>query len=64
MAELTITLDRDEGGLVIRVGLSPDDDDLPHEHEGRHRRLVAALLPALSSADIGRERPAREAAVG
>jgi hypothetical protein len=64
MAELTIAVHRTDGKLVIRVGLLPDDDDLPHEHEARHRRLVAALFPSLRGAEVGRERPAREAAVG
>jgi len=64
MAELTITVSRAEGGLVIRVGLAPREDDLPAEHEQRHRRLVGALFPSLPAARLGRERPAREAAVG
>lgn len=63
MALLTITVlrDRDTGRMTIRVGLSPNEDELPHEHDARHGRLVAALFP---TAEVTRERPAREAVVG
>jgi hypothetical protein len=61
MAELTITVRRTDDGLVVRVGLESDEDALPHEHEALHRRLVAELFPG---AEVVRERPAAEAAVG
>ena len=73
MAELTITLARVAAGegLVIRVGLRPDEDALPREHEQRHRELVERLLPSLVSGgdghpgmEVRRERPAREPVVG
>jgi hypothetical protein len=63
MARLTITLGRNaDGTTLVRVGLCPDPDDMPHEHEARHRRLVAELLPGADG--WYRERPEHEAAVG
>jgi hypothetical protein len=64
MAELTISVGRDpdSGRTFIRVALRSDADSSAHEHEDHHRRLVARLFP--SDAEVRRERPAREAAVG
>ena len=73
MAELTITLTRDGpgGGYDIRVGYRADADAIPHEHEVRHRQLVAQLFPALeitgdrdAPVRVERERPAQEPVVG
>jgi hypothetical protein len=66
MAEVTIRLhhDPDTGRTVVRVGLAPDDDLLPAEHEQAHRRLVERLIPGVGRAAVERERPAREPTVG
>jgi len=42
---MTIRVERQCGETIIRVGLVPDPDDLPHEHETRHKALVGKLLP-------------------
>lgn len=46
MAELTIRLERDPdtGRQLLTVGLAPGPEELPHEHEPRHRNLVARVL--------------------
>ncbi|MBY0228495.1 MAG: hypothetical protein K2W96_04365 [Gemmataceae bacterium] len=59
---MTIRLERDRGETVIRVGLVADPDDLPHEHEARHKALVGKLLPP--GGKVVREKPAIEPAVG
>ena len=66
MAEITIRLrrDPDTGRTVVRVGLAPDDDLLPADHEQTHRRIVERLVPGFSRATVERERPAREPVVG
>ena len=73
MAEMTITVrpSMETGRLEIRADFQSDEDTLPQEHEERHRRLVARLFPSLGSsgrtgalAEIQRERPAHEPAVG
>jgi hypothetical protein len=66
MPEVSIHLRRDPvaGLTVIRVGLDPDDDLLPAEHEQAHRRVVERLVPGLGRVTVERERPAREPVVG
>jgi hypothetical protein len=66
MAEVIIRLGRhpDTGATVVRVGLAPDDDMLPGEHEAAHRRVVERLFPGLGRVTVERERPAREPVVG
>jgi hypothetical protein len=73
MAEMTITVrpSMETGRLEIRVDFQSDEDTLPQEHEEQHRRVVAGLFPSLGSsgrpgalAEIQRERPAHEPAVG
>ena len=46
MAEVTIRLrcDPATGKRTIIVGLRPDADALPHEHEQQHKALVERLL--------------------
>jgi len=73
MAELTISLSRDEltGRQTIRVGYRADADAIPFEHEVQHRQLVTQLFPSLEIIDdpeaavrVQRERPAQEPVVG
>jgi hypothetical protein len=66
MAEVIIRLhhDPDSGQTVVRVGLAPDDDLLPAEHEQAHRQLVERLISGVGRATVERERPAREPVVG
>jgi hypothetical protein len=74
MPLMTLQLARrpDTGRLALRVSLCSDEDATPREHEQQHRRLVQALLPAVSlddggvggRVDVERERPAREPVLG
>jgi hypothetical protein len=71
VAKLTITLTRAAGRTQVRVGYESDEDALPHEHEVRHRRLVAEVFPGLvftenrdAAVRVERERPAQEPVVG
>jgi hypothetical protein len=72
MAQITITLRRTAAGRhEVRVDYRSDDDAMPYEHEVRHRRLVAELVPGLEFTEhrdapvrVERERPAQEPVVG
>jgi hypothetical protein len=57
MAELTIHLERDaeSGRQMLTVRLAQDPEELPHEHEPRHRDLVSRLLaPGVFRAALAR----------
>jgi hypothetical protein len=49
MAEAILRLIRDAvtGRLELLVGLRPDPDGVPSEHERDHKRLLGRLLPSL-----------------
>ncbi len=55
MAEMTIHLlcDPDSGRKAIVVGLRPEEDWVPHEHEQEHRRLLQRLVDGLGKAVAG-----------
>ncbi len=46
-AILRLIRDAISGRLQLTVGLSPDPDGLPSEHERDHKRLLGRLLPTL-----------------
>lgn len=69
MAEMTIQLKIDPatGKKDIIISLSGDEDELPHEHEQRHKKLVDKLIEGglLKASEVGQvvvERLAEEGA--
>jgi hypothetical protein len=68
MAEMTIQLKCDPvtGKKDIIVSLRGDSDELPHEHEQRHRRLVEKLIEGglLQASEVGKVIVEREEEAG
>lgn len=73
MAEAILRLIRDAvtGRLQLLIGMRPDPDGIPAEHERDHKRLLGRLLPTLdltfpddAEHDVERERIAAAPALG